>query len=197
MKEITVPMALLDYIPVILHFFAASTISQDLRKPMGSGKHTIFKIGSALVFISGFLNASYKLIYSLDVGDYPLLSDLFFPCQALGFLLMGISLLLTVFKKDETELASFLPVMLMAGIMAVGVALSNVSLAALSKKYEKKSAIVYFIVSLVACLVTCFLLTMSFRNSFMNYVAEGIDILGQGMLLAGAKSLHKSIRKIK
>ena len=68
MKEFTVPMALVDYLPVILFFLSARIIDQYLKKQASSLARYMFAFGAAAVTCAGFLKASYKLLYALQIG---------------------------------------------------------------------------------------------------------------------------------
>ena len=69
MKEFTVPMALVDFIPVVLFFLAFSTIYKDLKDKVSFVIKVLLVAGGSLVTAAGGLKATYKLLYALNVGD--------------------------------------------------------------------------------------------------------------------------------
>lgn len=92
MNGITVPMALVDFIPVVLFFAAAVLLQRDLYHQMVKGTYALLATGSIMVLIGGLFKATWKILYALQVCDYPLLSDSFFPLQGPGFLLVFLAL---------------------------------------------------------------------------------------------------------
>ena len=87
----SVPMALVDFIPVLFFGAAAVMLQRDLYGKMVKGAYTLFAAGTIDVFMAGLLKALYKLLYALGVCDFQPLTQMFFPVQALGFLLAGCS----------------------------------------------------------------------------------------------------------
>ena len=65
MKEFSIPMALVDYIPVILFELSAVTIGRDLKERMSKAAWLTFMSGTGMVTAAGFLKATYKLLYAL------------------------------------------------------------------------------------------------------------------------------------
>lgn len=92
MNGITVPMALVDFIPVLLFFAAAVLLQRDLYRQMVKGAYARLATGSIMVLIGGLFKATWKILYALRICDYPLLSDSFFPMQGPGFLLVFLAL---------------------------------------------------------------------------------------------------------
>ena len=62
MKEFSVPMALVDFIPVVLFALAALTISRDLKHRINKVSLILFAAGALMVFLAGTLKAGYKLL---------------------------------------------------------------------------------------------------------------------------------------
>ena len=88
MNGITVPMAIVDFIPVVLFFAAAVLLQRDLYNKMVKGAYALLATGSVMVLIGGLFKAGWKILYALSICDYPLLENSFFPMQGPGFLLV-------------------------------------------------------------------------------------------------------------
>ena len=86
MYNVSVPMALVDYIPVA--FFAVATVllQRDLYNKMPKYAFACFAAGTINIFIAGFLKATWKLLYAAGVCDFQVLNTMFLPTQSLGFL---------------------------------------------------------------------------------------------------------------
>jgi len=190
MKEFSVPMALVDYIPVVLFLLGTNLIAKDFKHAMSTVTYWLFRIGSLMVFIAGFLKASYKLLYALNVGNFEWMSRQMFSNQAIGFLLAGIGLAIAVIKPRKNTTYAILPTMALVGMMVVGLGAMNASLAFIAAKMKKRSALVCFIVSFFFSVCMGYLSTKNFDKAFMNWVAQGVNVVGQLLLFVGCKTLH-------
>ena len=56
-----------------------------------------------MVFCAGFMKALWKLLYAMNLCDFERLNQTFFPMQALGFLLAGISIVALLFFPQQKE----------------------------------------------------------------------------------------------
>ena len=209
-KHFSVDMALVDYIPVICFAIGAIILLSDLYNKMGKGAFALFSAGVINVTMAGALKATYKLLYALGVCDFAKLDAMFFPVQSIGFLLAGLGVIIMIAgRKEENKLNSFaLPVMLVAmtavapevytgtfvfvGLMVAGLGLLDVVLCILAKKLGKPGLIALFAFSFVCCLCMGYLSSKDFAEASMNWIAECVNVVGQGTFLAGAIALHKN-----
>ena len=214
MKEYSIPMALFDMLPVIFFMTGTTTIAADMRQKMTLPSKILFVGGSWIVGAAGLLKALYKLVFSTGMGDPAWMSGQFFYNQALGFLLAGIGLTLAVTRLDKAQAGGAgsggsgsggskggsgsgklysvvpIPVMALVGIMVAGLAALDASLCFLAARLKKRSALVLFIVSFCMCLGMGYLSSRSFEKASMNWIAEGINAVGQLAFLAGCRILH-------
>ena len=190
MKQFSIPMAIVDYIPVVLFCLGALLIIRDLKGKVNKTGHLLFVIGAAMVAIAGFLKATYKLLYAAGVGDFTWMSAQFFSNQAIGFLLAGAGLMLCISTKKNRTYA-LLPTMALVGIMVIGLGAMDAALCFLSNKLKQRKALVLFIISFFLCLCMGYLSSRDFDKAFMNWLAQGINVLGQGCFYLGARALHK------
>ena len=192
MKEFSIPMALVDLIPVLLFFLATWQVGEDLKKRMNAVCAVLFRGGSLVVVAAGLLKALYKLLYAAGVGDFEWMSRQFFSNQAFGFLLAGLGLTLFVLKPKKNTTYALLPTMALVGIMVIGVGAMDASLCYLASKMKKHGALVMFILSFFLILGMGYLSSKSFDKAFMNWVAEGVNIAGQLLLFLGCRQLHRA-----
>ena len=195
----SVPMALADFIPVLLFGAAAMILQRDLYNKMTKGMFALFCTGTINVFLAGFLKAVYKLLFAAGVCDFQRLNHLFFPLQAIGFVLagMGLACLHARGRKKERLLSVAAPAVfsgtfLFVALMILGLLGMDLSLAAFAKKLKKPLAAALFLVSFVFCLAMGYLSSRDFTQASMNWIAEGVNILGQGALLAGVRMLDRA-----
>lgn len=192
----SVLMALVDFIPVALFLAAAILLQRDLYNKMSKGAFALFAAGGIVVFVAGFLKALWKLLYGLGVCDFALLNQVFFPMQTTGFLLAALGLVaLLCHRQGKTAMAVVPPVfdgkMVFVGILVLSVAVLDGCLVRISIKRKSRAACVLFLVSFVLVMAMGYLSTKDFTGAAMNWVAEAVNIGGQGCFLLGALALHK------
>ena len=194
-KEFSVAMALVDYIPVLLFTIAGIILMRDLYNKMSKGAFALFAAGLIDVTCAGALKATYKLLYALGVCDFTALSDMFFPVQSIGFLLAGIGILAMMVHRQGRTYAVVPPVFkgtfVFVSLMVLGLGMLDAVLCILSAKLKKPALIVLFVFSFVCSLGMGYLSTKDFAQASMNWIAEGVNVVGQGSLLVGAALLHK------
>ena len=199
MKEFTIAMALVDYIPVILFAAGAVLLQLDLYYHMRKRAFALFAAGTINIVSAGALKATYKLLYAANICDFEPLNHMFFPVQSIGFLLAGLGIL-AMFKwpmKKKNVVYSAAPVLysgtfLFVGLMVAGLGCMNAGLSVLAAKMKKKSAIAYFVVSFICSLCMGYLSSRDFAKASMNWIAEGVNVIGQGAFFLGALTLHKA-----
>lgn len=198
MKSFSVSMALVDFIPVIFFAAAAIMLMRLLYNKMSKGAFALFAAGSINIICAGALKALYKLLYAASICDFEALNAMFFPVQSIGFMLAGIGMLLMICNKNETTLAAAMPpavwkgTFLFVGLMVAGLGLMDAVLCILSAKLKKKGAIVLFVLSFVCSLCMGYLSSKNFAEASMNWIAEGVNVVGQGTLLWGVLMLKKA-----
>ena len=207
MKEYSIPMAVFDLLPVVFFIAGTMTIAGDMKQKMTHPSRILFVGGSWIVGAAGLLKALYKLAYSTGLGDPAWMSRQFFYNQAFGFLLAGVGLTLAVTRLDKAQgggagsggsgsgkLYSIVPIPVMAlvGMMVAGLAALDASLCFLAAKLKKRKALVLFIISFFLCLGMGYLSSKSFEKASMNWIAEGINAVGQLAFLAGCGILHEA-----
>ena len=81
---------------------------------------------------------------------------------------------------------------LFVSMMVSGLGAMNVCLSILAKRLNRKKTVIFFIVSFVCSLMMGYLSSRDFTQSFMNWLAQGINIISQGAFLIGVVSLHRA-----
>ena len=198
--EFTIGMALVDYIPVIFFFLATANLMRDLYDKMTKASFALFAAGSVNITIAGALKATWKLLYAAGICNFEALNNMFFPTQSLGFILAGIGILLMLIKNKNNNKAAALAVappvfsgtFVFVGLMVAGLGLIDAVLCILAVKLKKPALIAIFVVSFICSLGMGYLSSKDFAEASMNWIAEGVNVVGQGALFAGAYLLHKN-----
>ena len=200
MNDFTVAMALVDYVPVLLFAAAAILLQRDLYHKMSKGAFALFAAGTVNIFCAGFLKATWKLLYAAGICDFRALDEMFFPVQSIGFLLAGLGIVaMGCFRQKEERVytaaaapAVFSGTFLFVGLMVAGLACMNAGLSYIAVKMRKPGAVVCFVVTFVCCMGMGYLSSQDFAQASMNWIAEGVNVVGQSALLLGTLLLHKA-----
>ena len=188
--DFTIEMALVDYIPVLFFAIAGIILMRDLHNKMGFINHLIFSLGISGVAIAGACKATWKLIYAASQVDIAFLNKMFFPTQSIGFLLAGLGILaMLVFKKNRLY---GVDTFVFIGMMVAGLGILDACLCVIAGKLKKPGVIAIFILSFICSLCMGYLSSQDFAEAIWNWIAEGINVLGQGTLLLGVVILHKN-----
>ena len=182
-------MALVDYIPVIFFAIAAAILIGDLKNKMGGLNHLIFSLGMTAIALAGAAKATWKLLVAANIADIQILNKMFMPTQSVGFLLAGIALIIMLIAKKNRLYG--VNTFVFIGMMVAGLALIDTVLAILAAKLKKGGAAMLFILSFLCSLCMGYLSSQNFDEAIWNWIAECVNIVGQGALLLGAISLHK------
>lgn len=194
----SLPMAAEDFLPVALFLAASMTLLHDLYHMMSKGAFALLASGLLGVFIAGFYKALWKLLFSLGVCDFYVLNTAFFPMQSTGFMLGGIGMTGLLFFKQKKSTAYAAAAVLFKGTMVfvsftiLGTAAIWGGLAFIASKMQKKNIMAVFMVSFVCMLTMGYLSSKDFSLPAMNWIAEGVNILGMSLFLFGVRNLHKA-----
>ena len=198
MNDFSVSMALVDYIPVVCFALASIILLRDLYAKMSKGAFALFAAGVIDVTIAGALKATWKLLYAAGACNFEALDHMFFPVQSIGFLLAGIGILIMlVGKKGEAAAAAVAPpvfsgTFVFVGLMVAGLGIMDVVLCILAKKLKKPWIIAILVLSFFCSLGMGYLSSQNFAEAAMNWIAEGVNVVGQGSFLAATILLHKN-----
>ena len=198
MYNFSIPMALVDYIPVAFFGIAAMLLQKDLYGKMGKGNFALFAAGTIHIFAAGFLKATWKLLYAAGICDFQALNTMFLPVQSLGFLLAGLGIagMLLAKKKKAAALAVAPPVFsgsfIFIMMMVLGLGAICTVLSILSVKMKKKGAAVLFILAFLCSMGMGAMSGQDTTQAWVNWTEQGINCVGQGLLMWGVLLLHRA-----
>lgn len=200
MKEISVLMALVDFIPVFLFGYGAIVFQRLLYDRMSKGQFALFAAGTVDIILAGALKATYKLLYGLRICDFQPLNSVFFPVQSFGFLTAGLGILaMIIYRPDKFMLKSVAPVVftgtfIFVTMMCIGLGLMNFGLCIQAKREKVKNTVPFFIISFVFSLCMGYLSSKDFDKAYFNWIAEFVNIIGQGSFLIAALIYRKAVK---
>jgi len=196
MYDVSVPMALADFIPVLLFGWTAVLLQRDLYGKMPKYAFACLAAGAVDAFLAGFLKALWKLLYAAGICDFQLLNTIFLPMQSLGLLLTGFGLILMLTARRSFMAAAAPPVFagtfLFIGMMVAGFAAICASLSVIAVRTKKGFNVILFVLSFCCYLAMGYLSSRDAASAAVNWSEEGVNTLGQLLLLCGTLSLHKA-----
>ena len=194
MNDFSISMALFDYIPVVFFAIGAIILLGDFYNKMSKIAYALFSAGVINVAMAGALKATWKLLYAVEFGDVTALNAMFFPVQSIGFLLAGVAVILMLCDKNKAHrvVEPVSMTMLCVVLMVLGLGFLDAGLCIVAKKMKKPAVIAIFAVSFVCCLGMGYLSSKDFEKASMNWIAEGVNFVGQGLFLLGVWMLHKA-----
>ena len=192
--EFSVPMALIDFIPVLLFGISAVLMQRDLYNKMPKYAFACLAAGSIDAFLAGFLKALWKLLYALGVCDFHVLNTMFLPTQSLGMLLMGFGIILMLTQRRQAALAVAPPLFtgtfVFIAMMVLGLGVMCWGFGVIAVKMKKKALIPVFVLCFFCYMAMGYLASQNGGSSAINWAEEGVNCLGQALLLGGVYALH-------
>ena len=189
----TVPMALTDFIPVFLFGISGRLLMRDLYNKMPKGVFACLDLGVCVAFLAGFLKALYKLLIAFGVGEFPLLNRLFLPLQSTGLLLTGLSVVLMLALRKKSAALAMAPLTMgFIGMMVLGLGGLCAGLGVVAAKMKKKLLIAVFVLCFFCYMGMGYLAAAKDGSAASNWIEQGVNTVGQLLLLLGVGSLHKA-----
>ena len=197
MYNFTVPMALMDYLPVFFFGVTAVILLRDLYNKMFKGAYALLAAGSVNVFLAGFCKATWKLLYAAGICDFVALEEMFMPVNSLGLLFVGLSLIGMLCWKRKGALLSVAPVPFTSSIpfimmMVVGLGGLCAGLSIVSAKMKKAPVMILFILSFVCAMAMGYMSSQDSTQSWVNWAEQSINTVSQASLMLGVIILHKA-----
>lgn len=196
MYHFTLPMALMDYVPVLCFGIAAALLQLDLYGKMRKDAFAMFAAGTINIFAAGFLKATWKLLYAAGICDFQALNSMFLPLQSIGFLLAGLGIALMLCTKKTILLAATPPVfsgsIIFILMMVLGLGSICTCLSILAVRLKKKAAVILFVLAFLASMGMGAMAGQDSTQAWVNWLEQGINCVGQGLLLWGVLILHKA-----
>ena len=196
MYNFTIPMALMDFIPVLCFGYAAALLQRDLYDKMRKSHFALFAAGTINIFAAGFLKALWKLLYAANICDFHALNTMFLPVQSIGFLLAGLGIVLMMITRKKAMLAVAPPVfsgsVIFILMMVLGLGSICTVLSILAVKLKKKSAVVLFILAFLCSMGMGAMSGQDASQAWVNWVEQSINCASQGLLMWGVILLDKA-----
>ena len=196
MYHFSIPMALMDFVPVLFFGVAAVLLQKDLYARMGRDAFALFAAGTINIFAAGFLKALWKLLYAAGICDFALLNSMFLPVQSIGFLMAGAGILLAVIckRRGMTAVAPavFSGSVIFISMMVLGLGAICTCLSIIAVRMKKKSAMILFALAFLCSMGMGAMSGQDSTQAWVNWTEQTINCVGQCLLMAGVLILHKA-----
>ena len=195
MYNFTIPMALMDFVPVFFFGYAVALLQRDLYDKMRKSHFALFAAGTINIFAAGFLKALWKLLYAANVCDFHALNTMFLPVQSLGFLLAGIGIVMMLLQKPMPFLAVppvFSGSVVFILMMVLGLGSICTVLSILAARMKKKAAAVLFIAAFLCSMGMGAMSGQDTSLAWVNWTEQSINCASQGLLLWGVIILDRA-----
>ena len=193
----TVPMALMDFLPVIFFGITAVILLRDLYNKMFKGAYALLAAGAVTVFMAGFCKAFWKFLYAANICDFVVLEKMFMPVNSLGLLFVGLSLVGMLIWKKKGAMLSVAPIIYTSSMpfimmMVVGLGGMCTALSIVAAKMKKAPVMVLFILSFVCAMAMGYMSSQDSTQAWVNWAEQSINTVSQLCLLIGTVLLHKA-----
>lgn len=196
MYQFTVPMALMDFVPVVFFGLAALLLQGDLYGQMRRDAFVLFAAGTLNIFLAGFLKAAWKLLYALGVCDFAALNTMFLPVQSLGFLMAGAGMVMMLTKRRTMAVAAapavFSGSVIFIMMMVLGLGSVCTVLSLLACRMKKRGAAVLFVLAFCCSMGMGAMAGQDTTLASVNWIEQGINTVSQACLLWGTVILHRA-----
>lgn len=197
MYHFTIPMALMDYLPVIFFGVSAVLLLRDLYSKMVRGTYALLAAGAVNVFLAGLCKATWKLLYAANICDFTALEALFLPVNSIGLLFVGLSLMGMLAFRRKTVLLSAAPVVYAGSMpfilmMVVGLGGLCAGLSVVAVQMKKRALVVLFVLSFVCAMAMGYMSGQDSALSWVNWAEQSINTVSQGCLMLGVVGLHRA-----
>lgn len=196
MYHFSIPMALVDFLPVLFFGYAAALLQRDLYDKMRKSHFALFAAGTINIFAAGFLKATWKLLYAAGICDFQVLNSMFLPVQSIGFLLAGLGIALMLTTRKKVLLAAAPPVfsgsIVFIMMMVLGLGSICTCLSILAVKMKKKGAMVLFILAFLCSMGMGAMSGQDATQAWVNWAEQSINCVGQVLLMLGVITLDKA-----
>ena len=197
MYNFTVPMALMDFVPVVFFGVTAVLLLHDLYNKMFKGAYALLAAGSVNVFMAGFCKALWKLLYAANICNFVALESMFMPVNSLGLLFVGMSLIGMVCRKKKNALLSVAPPVFASSMpfimmMVIGLGGLCAGLSVVASKMKKAPVMIFFILSFVLAMAMGYMSSQDSTQAWVNWAEQSINTVSQLCLMLGTIALHRS-----
>ena len=200
METYPLSLAVFDFLPTLIFLTGAYFLVRIGLLCRGKPTGRMIMAGTLLVFLGGFLKATWKLLYAAEVADIQWMSQGQFVLSAIGFLGMCVAVILMARGRKKTDIAKAGPVLAMAAwkipflfVMTVASLGAEGILASMAFRRKATLAAAGFIIGVLGILAMGGLASAE-QTLAMQWVEESVNAVGQLGFMTGCIFLHRDFK---
>jgi len=197
--EYSLALSLVDYIPNLAFLADAIFLVKTVVCVRGRACSRMTMLGALLIFGGGVIKATWKLLVTLGVGNYTLMSDMQFALLAPGFFALLVTTILMARKERSDLLRKGGVVLAMApwkipllAIMTISSLGTQGILAYLAFKRGLRPAGALFTVAVV-CMLAMTAMSAGEQSVAKQWVEETVNSIGQITFAVGSWMIYRSV----
>ena len=195
-------MAFIDLIPVAIYFIASILMMKVFYLRMNAGQYAMFSAGTIMLSFAGIMKVIWKFLYALNIGDFVLLSQSFFPLQSMAFLLMFLGTAgMLIGKNGQRKFYSVAPVPVVTSALPFYITTFFTTtglyfcLVRFNWKIGAKATGRFFMVAYMINMLQVYLGIKFDNSSGMHWTAQICNIISQTCFLVGAVRMKNASNK--
>lgn len=200
METYPLSLAVFDSVPVTLFLVGAFFLVRVGVLLRGTPCSRMIMAGAVLIFLGGFLKATWKLLYAANVADVQWMSQVQFILVAPGFFALLIAAILMGRGKKKLAAANQVSLLAIAtwkipllAIMTLSSMGANGILAYFCFRRGARLAAVGFIIAFL-CLVGMGAMASGEQTLAKQWIEEGINTAGELGFAFGSILLHRKLK---
>jgi len=198
METYPLGLAFFDFVPTFFFLIGAFFLAKTVSICLGLPASRVLMTGAALVFLGGFLKASWKLLYAAQLADVRWMSEAQFLFLGIGFsLIFGIVFLMIRKEKNSAVAALFfgmtpwkIPFLFLMIVTSLG---TEGILAYLAFQRKLRLAAAGFIIGVLGILAMGTFASAE-QSVVMQWIEEAVNALGQGGFMLGCILLYRDFK---
>lgn len=195
MESYPLGLALFDFVPVTIFLVGAYFLVRVAIRCRSRSTGRMAMAGALLIFLGGFLKALWKLLYTINLGDYRWMSELQFALVAPGFLALLVTAVYLALSQRKALPAA--PVLAMVGwkiplliLMTLSALGAHGILAFLALRRRHFIAAAGFMLAFV-CTLGMGGLASGEQTVARQWMAESVNTLGQSGFALGSFLIYR------
>jgi hypothetical protein len=197
METYPLSLAIFDFIPVTMFLIGAYHLVRIAVKQRSNQCGRMVMAGALLIFLGGFLKATWKLLYTAEVANIQWMSQIQFILVAPGFVALLVAAILIARGQKKTRGTTLLAILPWKVPFLVWMTLASMGangiLTYISFKHGAKLAAVGFIVAFL-CLVGMGAMASGEQTLAKQWIEESINALGQLGFMVGSILLYQKFK---
>jgi len=199
METYPLGLAVFDFVPVSVFLVGAFFLVRSVRLLRNTACSRMVMAASLLIFSGGFLKALWKILFTVNVGDYRWMSEVQFMLVAPGFFALLVAVILTSRVGSRSEAKGILmpaiagwkvPLLIVMTLSSMG---AQGILAYIAFQRKVRLAAAGFIMAFL-CLVAMGALASGTQTVARQWLEESINTVGQIGFVLGSFLLYRHLR---